>query len=58
MFNIHLIMVHIPGKCNAIADLLSRWLIVANPQDKLQKILSEFIWVNMHINLTALNYNI
>ena len=58
IFNIHLIMVHIPGKCNVIADLLSIWITINNPQDKLEQLLPEYIWVNTHIDLTAVYHNI
>ena len=58
MFNIHLVFSHIPGKNNHIADLLSRWTITKNPEQKLNQLLPYFIWINTHIDLTALNYNI
>ena len=51
-------MVHIPGKCNVIADLLSIWITINNPQDKLEQLLPEYIWVNTHIDLTAVYHNI
>ena len=58
MFNIQLVFLHIPGKNNHIADLLSRWTITKNPEEKLNQFLPYFIWINTHIDLTALNYNI
>ena len=58
IFNIHLVISHIPGKNNHIADLLSRWTITTNPEDKLKQLLPQFIWINTHIDLTALNHDI
>ena len=43
IFNIQLIMVHIPGKCNLIADILSRWVTTNNAQQKLEQLLPEYI---------------
>ena len=58
MFNIHLVVSHIPGKSNHIADLLSRWTTTVNPEDKLKQLLPQFLWINTHINLTALIFDI
>ena len=58
IFNIQLLFSHIPGKNNYITDLLSRWTITVNPEQKLKQFLPHFIWINTHIDLTALNYNI
>ena len=58
IFNIQLQVLHVPGKANVTADLLSRWTVTVNPEDKLRKLMPHFIWVNTHINLTALNYSI
>ena len=35
IFNIHLSVVHIPGKNNALADLLSRWNVIKDNHSKL-----------------------
>ena len=58
IFNIQLQVFHVPGKANVTADLLSRWTVTVNPEDKLRKLVPNFIWINTHINLTALNYSI
>ena len=58
MFNIQLVFSHIPGKNNHIADLLSRLTITINPEQNLKQLLPQFIWINTHIDLTALNHNI
>ena len=57
IFNIQLQVFHVPGKANVTADLLSRWTVTVNPEDKLRKLVPNFIWINTHINLTALNYS-
>ena len=51
-------MVHIRGKCNVIAALLSRWITITNPQETLEQLLSRYEWVSTHIDLTAVNHNI
>ena len=58
MFNIQLKIVHVPGKYNQITDLLSRWTATYQPEHKLRRLLPNFIWVNTHIHLTALNLDI
>ena len=58
IFNIQLQVMHVPGKENSIADLLSRWAITANPEHKLKQLVPDLIWMNTQINLTALNYDI
>ena len=58
IFNIQLTISHIPGKYNCIADLLSRWTIAYEPQRKLRQLLPNFIWVNTHPDLFALNVDI
>ena len=58
IFNIQLQVLHVPGKANNIADLLSRWTITLHPEQKLRNLVPDFIWINTHINLTALNYDI
>ena len=58
IFNIQLVMVHIPGKHNVIANLLSRWITINNPQYKLNQLLPQNIWVNTHIRLTVPNFHV
>ena len=55
IFNIEIIVVHVPGRNNHIADLLSRWIVIPNPEQKLRQYLPNFIWINTHIDLTQLN---
>ena len=56
MFNIDIIIIHVPGVNNQVADLLSRWTITSNPQSKLMQMLPQFQWTDTHIDLTKLNY--
>ena len=56
MFNIDIIIIHVPGISNQVADLLSRWTITSNPQSKLMQMLPHFQWIDTHIDLTKLNY--
>ena len=39
MFNIHIIVLHIPGKNNVLADLLSRWQFSPENYKALQQLL-------------------
>ena len=39
IFNIEIIVVHVPGHNNHIADLLSRWIVTSNPEQKLRQYL-------------------
>ena len=55
IFNIEIIVIHVSGKHNQIADLLSRWVITVDPECKLRQLLPNFIWINTHIDLTKLN---
>ena len=43
IFNIEIIVIHVPDKNNPIADLLSRWVITINPENKLRQYLPHFI---------------
>ena len=52
---LNLLFVHVPGRNNDIADLLSRWIVTSNPEQKLRQYLPNFIWINTHIDLTQLN---
>ena len=56
MFNIDIIIIHVPGVSNQVADLLSRWTATSNPQSKLMQMLPQFQWTDTHIDLTKLNY--
>ena len=56
MFNIDIIIIHVPGVNNQVADLLSRWTVTSNPQSKLMQMLPHFQWIDTHIDLTKLNY--
>ena len=44
-WDINLQVIHIPGKDNQIADLLSRWNLTENPQSKLLHLLPHHQWV-------------
>ena len=58
LFNIQFSISHIPGKDNAIADLLSRWWVTDNRSQKLEKLLPAYQWVPTHIDLVQLNHGI
>ena len=56
MYNIDIIVIHVTGVRNRVADLLSRWIVTWDPQYKLKQMLPDFCWTDTHINLTKLNY--
>ena len=58
MFNVKLVINHIPGSHNTVADLLSRWQGTWADNHKLQNILTHHIWIPAHIDLTILNEHI
>ena len=58
MFNVELLVNHIPGSHNTVADLLSRWQGTTTNYQKLQTITPEHIWIPTHIDLTILNEHI
>ena len=58
IYNINLIVTHIRGKENCVADLLSRWFQTKDNCGKLRQFLDCPIWMNVHIDLTLLNYDI
>ena len=56
IFHIHIAVVHIPGKNNVLADLLSRWQFTADNCKDLAHILPQHSWVPTHLDLTLLNH--
>ena len=58
VFNIQLSVSHISGKNNAIADLLSRWWVTDNRDQKLSSLLHNWQWIPTHIDLLKLNHSI
>ena len=58
LFNIQILVCHIPGKDNTLADLLSIWQFSAANYTQLLQILPQPIWVQTHIDLTLLNHDI
>ena len=58
IFHIQIVVVHIPGHSNVLADLLSRWQFTATNCKDLAHILPQHTWIPTHLDLTLLNYNI
>ena len=58
MFNIDLVVSHIKGADNRVADLLSRWHLTADNASKLSQLVQSPIWINTHIDLTLFNHDI
>ena len=58
LFNIQILVCHIPGKDNTLADLLSRWQFSSENHRRLLEILPQPVWVQTHLGLTLLNHEI
>ena len=58
MYNIELVVSHIPGVSNVGADLLSRWQGTEQDVTKLRSPLPDYQWLPVHIDHTKLNANI
>ena len=58
MFNIDLVVSHIKGVDNKVADLLSRWHLTTDNANKLSQFVQSPIWIDTHIDLTLLNHDI
>ena len=55
MFNIELVVNHIPGVCNVVADLLSRWQGSPVQCQQLDTLVPKHQWMPVHVDLTKLN---
>ena len=58
LYNISLLVVHIEGQKNSIADLLSRWDYSQDNCKTLHTFLPNPIWMNTHIDLMLLNHTL
>ena len=58
LFDIELKFVHLPGVCNTVADLLSRWSTVNNPQEKLQEHIINPQWVPVCLDMLYIDWTI
>ena len=56
--DIKLQLTHIPGKDNQCADLLSRWHLVSNKYEKLEKLVKNPMWCNISAEHLCLNLEI
>ena len=56
IFNIHIVVLHIPSRNNVLADLLSRWQFSSQNYEALLQLVHNPIWVPTHLDLTLLNY--
>ena len=58
MFNVNIIVNHIRGRDNSIADLLSRWHLTVHNTQELHHLVENPVWTDTHIDLTLLNHDI
>ena len=58
IYNITIVVFHVKGTTNVVADLLSRWRGSREDNSKLHQFMDAIIWVDTHIDLTLLNHDI
>ena len=58
IFNVNLLVTHIKGNDNTVADLLSRWNTTPNNVKKLHQMVECPLWIDTHIDLTLFNHDI
>ena len=58
IFNVNLLVTHIQGTDNTVADLLSRWNTTPNNVKKLHQMVECPLWIDTHIDLTLFNHDI
>ena len=58
MFNVNIIVSHIRGWDNSIADLLSRWHLTVHNIQELHNLVENPLWIDTQIDLTLLNHDI
>ena len=58
LFNINLIVNHISGVKNQVADMLSRWQNTMSQLQRLSQLVPHYEWVQTHLDHTKLNDNI
>ena len=58
IYNINVVVTHIRGRDNSVADLLSRWYQTSDNHHKLYEFIELPIWVDVHLDLTLLNHDI
>ena len=58
LFNIQLMVNHIPGVQNETADLLSRWYGTESQIHRLFFLVPNYQWMSVHLDHTHLNENV
>ena len=58
IFNVNIVVSHIRGLSNTVADLLSRRQQTTDNFQKLYNLIDSHVWVNAHLDLTLLDHNI
>ena len=57
-YNISIVVSHVTGSQNTVADLLSRWRNVPEDYTKLHQLVQDPICISTHIDLILLNHDI
>ena len=58
IYNVNLLVSHIKGTDNTVADLLSRWNTTPGNVQKLNQMVECPVWVDTHVDLTLFNHDI
>ena len=58
VFDIEIIVIHLPGVENTVADLLSRWDTITDNMLQLQKHIANPQWVPVHLDMLHIDWTI
>ena len=58
MFNVNIVVNHIRGLDNTVADVLSRWQQTPDNLERLYNLIDSPVWLNARFDLTLLNHDI
>ena len=57
-YNIEIVVKHIPGKDNVVADLLSRWAATDQPMARLSRLIPHHVWITLPSNVLEIDWAI
>ena len=57
-YNIEIVVRHIPGKNNMVADLLSRWDTTKQPMARLSQLIPHHVWITLSPDVSEIDWSI
>ena len=57
-YNIEIVVTHILGKHNIVADLLSRWSTMNQPMNKLNQLIPNHVWITLSPSFLEIDWSI